>query len=130
MSPSPRQASMRSNQLTSSTITTRSNDKFFQILTTLIFRPLNIQNNQTTFFHHQATYNAKNEIQVDIESFADSDWAGCKTTRKSTSGTITSCWGTPLLHISRTQSTIALLPRKLNSTQWDSRQSRLNTFNG
>eukprot|EP00971_Amphidinium_carterae_P349927 6491300-Amphidinium_carterae.2 len=38
----------------------------------------------------------------------DSDWAGCNTTRKSTSGTITSCWGTPLLHISRTQSTIAL----------------------
>eukprot|EP00971_Amphidinium_carterae_P199452 3958326-Amphidinium_carterae.1 len=55
----------------------------------------------------KAAYNAKNEIQVDVESFADSDWAGCNTTRKSTSGTITSYWGTPLLHISRTQSTIA-----------------------
>eukprot|EP00971_Amphidinium_carterae_P071860 1421305-Amphidinium_carterae.1 len=32
----------------------------------------------------------------------------CNTTRKSTSGTITSCWGTPLLHISWAQSTIAL----------------------
>eukprot|EP00971_Amphidinium_carterae_P312911 6218539-Amphidinium_carterae.1 len=50
----------------------------------------------------QATYNEKNERQVDIELFADSDWAGCNTTRKSTSGSITSCWGTPLLHISRT----------------------------
>eukprot|EP00971_Amphidinium_carterae_P307335 6107723-Amphidinium_carterae.1 len=55
----------------------------------------------------KALYNEKNEIQVNIQSFADSDWAGCNTTRKSTSGTITSCWGTPLLHISRTQSTIA-----------------------
>eukprot|EP00971_Amphidinium_carterae_P207429 4115588-Amphidinium_carterae.2 len=50
----------------------------------------------------KATYNERNEIQVDIESFTDSDWAGCNSTRKSTSGTITSCWGTPLLHISRT----------------------------
>eukprot|EP00971_Amphidinium_carterae_P076506 1510972-Amphidinium_carterae.1 len=55
----------------------------------------------------KATYNEKNEIRVDIESFVDSDWAGYNTTRKSTSGTITSCWGTPLLHVSRTQSTIA-----------------------
>eukprot|EP00971_Amphidinium_carterae_P263863 5235072-Amphidinium_carterae.2 len=54
----------------------------------------------------KATYNEKNEIQVDIQSFADSEWAGCNTTRKCTSGTITSCWGTPLRHISRTQSTI------------------------
>eukprot|EP00971_Amphidinium_carterae_P309976 6159922-Amphidinium_carterae.1 len=30
------------------------------------------------------------------------------TTRKSTSGTITTCWGSPLLDISRTQSTVAL----------------------
>eukprot|EP00971_Amphidinium_carterae_P188251 3736773-Amphidinium_carterae.3 len=37
------------------------------------------------------------------------DWAGCNTTRESTSGTIASCWGTPpLLHLSRTQSKIAL----------------------
>eukprot|EP00971_Amphidinium_carterae_P248601 4934939-Amphidinium_carterae.1 len=39
---------------------------------------------------------------------SNSDWAGCNTTRRSTSGTITTCWGSPLLHISRTQSTIAL----------------------
>eukprot|EP00971_Amphidinium_carterae_P212986 4227223-Amphidinium_carterae.1 len=53
-------------------------------------------------------YNEQCKIKVDIESFADGDWAGCNTTRKSTSGTITTCWGSPLLHISRTQSTIAL----------------------
>eukprot|EP00971_Amphidinium_carterae_P173792 3445038-Amphidinium_carterae.1 len=42
----------------------------------------------------KATHNSKNERQVDIESFADSDCAGWNCTRKSTSGTITSCWGT------------------------------------
>eukprot|EP00971_Amphidinium_carterae_P108425 2146994-Amphidinium_carterae.1 len=29
-------------------------------------------------------YNEQREIKVEIESFADSDWAGCNTTRKST----------------------------------------------
>eukprot|EP00971_Amphidinium_carterae_P010909 215268-Amphidinium_carterae.1 len=53
-------------------------------------------------------HNEQREIKVDIESFADSYWAGCNTTRKSTSGTNTTCWGSPLLHISQTQSTIAL----------------------
>eukprot|EP00971_Amphidinium_carterae_P285896 5676530-Amphidinium_carterae.1 len=39
-------------------------------------------------------YNDRQEIKVDIESYsyADSDWAGCNATRKSTSGTITTCW--------------------------------------
>eukprot|EP00971_Amphidinium_carterae_P050437 993325-Amphidinium_carterae.2 len=46
--------------------------------------------------------------ELSSESFSDCDWEGCNATRKSTSGTITSCWGTPLLHISRTQSTITL----------------------
>eukprot|EP00971_Amphidinium_carterae_P331512 6465122-Amphidinium_carterae.1 len=36
---------------------------------------------------------SKGEIKVSIESSADSDWAGCSTTRKSTSGSITMCWG-------------------------------------
>eukprot|EP00971_Amphidinium_carterae_P330017 6462863-Amphidinium_carterae.2 len=36
----------------------------------------------------------KNEIQINIESFADSDRAGCNSTRKSTNGAMTSCWGT------------------------------------
>eukprot|EP00971_Amphidinium_carterae_P334209 6469355-Amphidinium_carterae.2 len=54
-------------------------------------------------------YNEQREIKVDIESLQTvTDWAGCSTARKSTSGTITTCWGSPLLHISRTQCTIAL----------------------
>eukprot|EP00971_Amphidinium_carterae_P299386 5948603-Amphidinium_carterae.1 len=62
----------------------------------------------------KATYNVKNEIQVDIESFADSDRAGCNSTRKSTSG----------------HSPQLLFPlQKLNSTQWDKQQSKLNTLN-
>eukprot|EP00971_Amphidinium_carterae_P248602 4934940-Amphidinium_carterae.1 len=43
-------------------------------------------------------HNDQHEIKVDIESFADSDWAGCNTTRKSTNGTITTCWGSPMYH--------------------------------
>eukprot|EP00971_Amphidinium_carterae_P215581 4279192-Amphidinium_carterae.1 len=51
-------------------------------------------------------YSERQEIRVDIESYADSDWAGYNATKKSTRGTITTCWGSPLLHISRTQATI------------------------
>eukprot|EP00971_Amphidinium_carterae_P248779 4938286-Amphidinium_carterae.4 len=65
----------------------------------------------------KASYNDKNEIQVNIESFAHSDCARCNTTRKSTSGTITSWRGTPLLHISRTQSTSLFPLQMLNFTQ-------------
>eukprot|EP00971_Amphidinium_carterae_P089078 1762992-Amphidinium_carterae.1 len=50
----------------------------------------------------QIERNHNGEIKVAIESSADSDWAVCSTTRKSTSGSITMCWGVPLLHISRT----------------------------
>eukprot|EP00971_Amphidinium_carterae_P177742 3525579-Amphidinium_carterae.3 len=53
-------------------------------------------------------HNEQGQIKVNVESCADSDWAECNTTRKSTSGTITTCWATPLLRISRTQSTISL----------------------
>eukprot|EP00971_Amphidinium_carterae_P351039 6491873-Amphidinium_carterae.2 len=67
----------------------------------------NIQGGKLTLAP-KATYNEKNDIQVHIESFADSDWASCNSTRRSTIGTITSCWGTPLIHIRRTQSTMAL----------------------
>eukprot|EP00971_Amphidinium_carterae_P258284 5126879-Amphidinium_carterae.1 len=48
--------------------------------------------------------NLRNLKQL-LRYIKDSDWASCSTSRKSTSGTITSCWGTLL---SRTQSTIAL----------------------
>eukprot|EP00971_Amphidinium_carterae_P064800 1283969-Amphidinium_carterae.1 len=60
----------------------------------------------------RATYNEKTEIQVDIESFADSDWTGCNTTRSVDKEEHE--WdnhilmGDTLRHISRTQSTIVL----------------------
>eukprot|EP00971_Amphidinium_carterae_P173921 3447482-Amphidinium_carterae.1 len=53
-------------------------------------------------------HNDRDQIKVSIESRADSDWSGFNTTRNSTSGSITMCWGVPLLHISTTQPTIAL----------------------
>eukprot|EP00971_Amphidinium_carterae_P237490 4714503-Amphidinium_carterae.1 len=49
----------------------------------------------------------RNELQVNIQSFADSDWAGCNTTRKNASGAITLAGE----HTSQMQ--------KLSSTQWD-----------
>ena len=44
----------------------------------------------------------------EIECYVDSDWAGCHTTRKSTSGLVLQLFGTTLLTASRTQATIAL----------------------
>eukprot|EP00971_Amphidinium_carterae_P168408 3336692-Amphidinium_carterae.1 len=38
------------------------------------------------------------EIHQRDNPLSNSDWAGCNTTRKCTSGTITTCWGSPLLH--------------------------------
>ncbi len=40
---------------------------------------------------------------MDIESWPDSDWAGCVTTRRSTSGFLISIIGTVARHASRTQ---------------------------
>ena len=44
----------------------------------------------------------------DINVYVDSDWAGCPTTRKSTTGFIVSLLGTTINYGSRTQATIAL----------------------
>ena len=44
----------------------------------------------------------------EIECYVDSDWAGCHTTRKSTSGLVLQLFGATLLTASRTQATIAL----------------------
>ena len=43
----------------------------------------------------------------DLEVYVDSDWAGCRTTRKSTSGCVCVLLGCAIHHYSRTQSTIA-----------------------
>ena len=45
---------------------------------------------------------------VDLHVYCDSDWAGCKTTRKSTTGVVTQLLGCTIQHCSRTQATIAL----------------------
>ena len=45
----------------------------------------------------------------DLNAFVDSDWAGCPTTRKSTTGFIITLLGTTINDGSRTQATIALL---------------------
>ena len=44
----------------------------------------------------------------EIECYVDSDWAGCHTTRESTSGLVLQLFGATLLTASRTQATIAL----------------------
>ena len=44
----------------------------------------------------------------DLNVFVDSDWAGCPTTRKSTTGFVVTLLGTTINYGSRTQATIAL----------------------
>jgi len=45
---------------------------------------------------------------LDLNVFVDSDWAGCATTRKSTSGFVTKFMGSTIHFGNRTQATIAL----------------------
>ena len=45
---------------------------------------------------------------IEIQAFADSDWAGCAKTRRSTSGASLCLWGVTLATSSRTQATRAL----------------------
>ena len=45
---------------------------------------------------------------IEIQAFADSDWAGCVKTRKSTSGASLALWGVTIATSSRTQATQAL----------------------
>jgi hypothetical protein len=55
------------------------------------------------------TYTMSTEAKtVDLHVYCDSDWAGCKTTRKSTTGVVTQLLGCTIQHCSRTQATIAL----------------------
>ena len=50
---------------------------------------------------------AKNTC-LNVTCYADSDWAGCTATRKSTSGVLCSVLGSTICTISRTQQTLAL----------------------
>ena len=50
----------------------------------------------------------QNNILLDLRCYTDSDWAGDKTTRRSTSGWLCSLLGAPLSCASRTQSTMTL----------------------
>ncbi len=43
-----------------------------------------------------------------LEIYCDSDWAGCRETRRSTSGCLIKLDDAPVIHFSRTQNTIAL----------------------
>ena len=45
---------------------------------------------------------------LELVCFVDSDWAGCSKTRKSTSGSTVQLLGSPIVHTSRTQATVAL----------------------
>ena len=48
------------------------------------------------------------KTSLEIHTYCDSDWAGCKITRKSTTGCVTQIMGCTVQHCSRTQSTVAL----------------------
>ena len=55
------------------------------------------------------TYTLSTDVKtVDLHIYCDSDWAGCKTTRKSTTGVVAQLLGCTIQHCSRTQATIAL----------------------
>ena len=50
----------------------------------------------------------KTETIMEIDTYVDSDWAGCALTRKSTSGFIIKILGCAVSYASRTQATLAL----------------------
>ena len=58
--------------------------------------------------HNGSVSFPQNNFPLDIRCFTDSDWAGDKTTRRSTSGWLCSLPGTPLSYASCTQQTVTL----------------------
>lgn len=59
-------------------------------------------------YYVRPTIRATPELTPDIRVFVDSDWAGCPTTRKSTTGFVIQFLGSTIHYGSRTQATIAL----------------------
>ena len=57
---------------------------------------------------HTLPLPSSTKTSLEVHTFCDSDWAGCKTTRKSTTGTVTQLNGCSIHHCSRTQATVAL----------------------
>ena len=60
----------------------------------------------------------QNNIPLDPRCYTDSDWAGDKTTRRSTSGWLCSLLGTPLSYASRTQQTVTLSSAEAELMAW------------
>jgi hypothetical protein len=48
------------------------------------------------------------DAEICINSYGDTDWAGCKAIRKSTTGCVVQVLGCTVTHCSRTQATVAL----------------------
>ena len=54
------------------------------------------------------TLSKETRHKAELTIYTDSDWAGCKTTRKSTTGTVVQLLGCAIQHCPRTQMTLAL----------------------
>ena len=69
-----------------------------------------VRQGNTTYKHYvrPTTKTPTAEAVPDIQVFVDSDWAGCATTRKSTTGFLIKVFGATIHYGSRTQATIAL----------------------
>ena len=78
-----------------------------QTLTTLPSRNQALQVHNTS-----ATLNSSTNNCLDLEIYVDADWAGCPTTRKSTSGFNIKLLNATIAFGSRTQATVAFSPTK------------------
>ena len=61
-----------------------------------------------TDYNHCVAPALHSDCTLDIDYYVDSDWAGCRTTRKSASGTVVQLLNSTVSFESRTQGTIAL----------------------
>ena len=72
-----------------------------------------IKGTQHYKYYIRPTIRATPDLTPDISVFVDSDWAGCPTTRKSTTGFVIKFLGSTIHYGSRTQATIALSSAEL-----------------